>query len=287
MFVSDNSLKSVKAYFNDRLQSIFSDRELKLMFQLCVEKRLNKSTLLALTENVRLSESDLLFFRSVVKRLLDGEPFQYIHGDTLFYDLILKTDSRALIPRPETEELVDWIVQSTSSNPSKIIDFCSGSGCIALALKSKFTSAIIEGYDVSTDALKLSQENAIFTKLDVVFKQFDLLADTGGVLLQEVDLIVSNPPYVLESDKVQMHANVLDFEPHLALFVADENPLQFYKVIAEKAQELLKDGGWLYFEIHEKLGEEMIELLRFLDFEHIDVKQDLQGKDRMIRGQKK
>ena len=142
MFVSDNSVKSVNRYFKERLSELFSEREIRTIFQLCAEKRLNlSSSELLLSDSVRMSESDLLFFRSVVKRLLNNEPFQYIYGDTEFYGLQIKTDKRALIPRPETEELVDWIIKSHSENFgngfTKITDICSGSGCISLALKSK------------------------------------------------------------------------------------------------------------------------------------------------------
>lgn len=287
MFVSDNSLNAVKQYFNERLNSIFSERELKLMFQLSAEKRLNLSPSdLFLGTDIRLSESDLLFFRSIVKRLQAGEPFQYIHGDTEFYGLLLKTDARALIPRPETEELVDWILQDDSSKWTDVLDVCTGSGCIALALKSKLPQTNVIGVDISEDALSLSKENASFTKLSVTFSKKDALVDSLFERENSLDIIVSNPPYVLDQEKELMKSHVLDFEPHLALFVADQTPFLFYDAIASQAQSCLKVGGWLYFEINEQFGHEMIDLMKRYGFKSVELKEDLQGKSRMIRGQK-
>lgn len=287
MFVSDNSLNAVKQYFNERLNAIFSERELKLMFQLSAEKRLNLSPSdLFLVTDIRLSESDLLFFRAIVKRLLAGEPFQYIHGDTEFYGLLLKTDARALIPRPETEELVDWILQDKSPNWESVVDVCTGSGCIALALKSKLPNTKVVAIDISDDALSLSKDNAQFTNLTVEFRKADALSDALLAEENSVDVIVSNPPYVMDKEKEQMKAHVLDFEPHLALFVANQTPFVFYDAIAKQAQRLLKVGGWLYFEINEQFGQEMIDLLKKYGFKSVELKEDLQGKSRMIRGQK-
>lgn len=287
MFVSDNSLNAVKQYFNERLNAIFSERELKLMFQLSAEKRLNLSPSdLFLVTDIRLSESDLLFFRAIVKRLLAGEPFQYIHGDTEFYGLLLKTDARALIPRPETEELVDWILQDKSPNWESVVDVCTGSGCMALALKSKLPNTKVVAIDISDDALSLSKDNAQFTNLTVEFRKADALSDALLAEENSVDVIVSNPPYVMDKEKEQMKAPVLDFEPHLALFVANQTPFVFYDAIAKQAQRLLKVGGWLYFEINEQFGQEMIDLLKKYGFKSVELKEDLQGKSRMIRGQK-
>ncbi len=288
MFVSDNTVKSAKHYFSDRLKGVFSEREIRMMFQLSLQKRLNLSAPdLLLSDALKLSESDLLFFRSVVKRLLDNEPFQYIYGETEFYGLRLKTDRRALIPRPETEELVDWIVASRHSDKPVIVDLCSGSGCIALALKSKIPAASVTGLDISEEALELSQENAQVNALDVRFEKLDVLTDDLPFGNDTLDVIVSNPPYVLENEKIGMQAHVLSHEPHLALFVKDNAPLVFYDRIARQAAVKLKREGWLYFEINEQYGNEMTGLLHRYGFEEVELKQDLQGKNRMIRGRKK
>ena len=287
MFVSDNSLKSAKLYFNDRLKEVFSDRELKMMFQLSAQKRLNLTTSdLILASDIRLSESYLLYFRSIVKRLLAGEPFQYIYGSTEFYGLEILCDKRALIPRPETEELVEWILDSKTEDFSVIVDVCTGTGCIALALKSKLKSTKVYGLDYSKEALDLANQNAKTLELEVEFEFGDALKGDSSLKDATVDLIVSNPPYVLESDKAQMKVHVLDFEPHMALFVADKDALIFYDAIAKTAKAKLKNGGWLYFEIHESFGQEMVELMENHGFVNVELKQDLQGRDRMIRAQK-
>lgn len=287
MFVSDNSVKSVKQYFNERLKNSFSEREIKTMFKLCAEKRLNLSPSdLLISDSVRMSESDLLFFRSVVKRLQENEPFQYIYGETEFYGLRIKTDKRVLIPRPETEELVHWIVLSQNGDTAKIADVCSGSGCIALSLKSKIPQAIVVGLDVSDGALELSRENANINALDVGFEQLDVLSEPLPFEDNSVDIIVSNPPYVMQSEKTEMQEHVLKYEPHLALFVENNSPFIFYEKIALSAMKKLKSGGWLYFEINEKYGQEMMHLLNHHGYKNVELKQDMQNKNRMLRGQK-
>lgn len=287
MFVSDNSVRSVKQYFNDRLKDIFSEREIRMMFQLSAEKRLNiSSSELILADSVRMSESDLLFFHSIVKRLLNKEPFQYIHGETEFYGLRIKTDERVLIPRPETEELVDWIVQSQHANLQNIADICSGSGCIALSLKSKFPEVIVTGFDISDGALEVSVENASLNHLNVDFEKSNALKDELPLPDNSVDVIVANPPYVTDSEKIRMQEHVLLYEPHLALFVEDESPFVFYDKIACMAMKKLKPGGYLYFEINEKYGAEIIGLLGRYGYKNIELKEDLQGKNRMIRGKR-
>lgn len=285
MFVSDNTLKSVKAYFSDRLTPIFSNREIRNMFHLCAASRLDISLSdVLLSDSLRMSESDLLYFRSVVKRLLNKEPFQYILGEVEFYGLTLKIDQRALIPRPETEELVDWIVQSHDKNSAIIADICSGSGCIALALKSKFPNTRIVGFDLSIDAINLSQENEVKTQLGVEFLPLDILKDELPFEDSSVDILVSNPPYVLMNEKAEMQEHVLLHEPHLALFVADDNAFIFYDSILQKAVKKLKKGGFLYFEINEKYGNEVVQLFEQYGFNAIEIKEDLQGKSRMVRG---
>jgi release factor glutamine methyltransferase len=233
-----------------------------------------------------LSESDLLYIRSYVKRLQESEPFQYILGETEFYGLTLKCDKRALIPRPETEELVDWI--SENSNIEKVLDICSGSGCIALALKTVYKNASILGVDISEEANDLAKQNAQLNKLDVTFESADALeieADFWNTL-SELDLIVSNPPYIPEKEKEEMAANVLDFEPHLALFVENNSPIIFYECIADLAIQKLKIGGFLYFELHHLYSAEVIAYLEKTGFQQIEVRKDLQGKNRMLKAVK-
>lgn len=290
MFVQTNTIQAVKSYFKERLQAHFSESELKFMFKEAVMVRLNlTASEYVLSDSNLLSESDLLFFRSVVKRLLSNEPFQYIIGKTVFFGLEIATDSRALIPRPETEELVDWITQEFPKNSNLLIaDVCTGSGCIALALKSYFSNAAVFATDISQEALQLTQENAKQLNLSVTTLLSDAKSTDSAVSnqLQHSDIWVSNPPYIPMKDKSQMLENVLNFEPHLALFVANEDPLIFYREIGKNALLNLKSGGKLFFEIHEDLSAETINLLKGIGFVNMEMRKDLQGKMRMIKAEK-
>ncbi len=288
MFVQENTLDGIRSYFNRSLSSQFSENEIKLMLKVFVMKRMNLSqTDYLLAKDLRFSESDLLHFRSCMKRLQANEPFQYIVGSTEFYGLELLCDKRALIPRPETEELVDWIVESADRNASmNIIDICSGSGCIAFALKSVLKDAKVEAWELSDEALGLIEENTNFTGLEVHRMKMDALSQNYPAPDDNYEVIVSNPPYIPNSDRGRMHVNVLDHEPEMALFVEDDDPFIFYQRIAEEAMDLLKVNGCLYFEIHEDYGEEMIQLLSSCGFVNIELRKDLQGRSRMIRGQR-
>jgi len=283
MFVKDNTLHSARNYFTESLNE-FSDSELKSMWTEIICKRFNWSRSdLLMNKDFRLSESDLLYIRSFVKRLQNNEPFQYLIGETEFYGLKIKCDKRALIPRPETEELVDWISEILA--PMKIVDICSGSGCIALALKSTFKSASIIGIDISQDAVGLSNENAILNHLQVDFQTGDALDISAEIWnsFSEIDIIVSNPPYIPEKEKSEIAPNVLNFEPHLALFVEDQSPIIFYQRIAKIALKSLKKSGFLFFELHYKFAIEVEEYLKEIGFSEITIKKDLQGKNRMLR----
>jgi release factor glutamine methyltransferase len=287
MFVQTNTVEAVKNYFRERLKAQFSESEIRQMVKLAVCERLNMSSAdYLLSDRQLLSESDLLYFRSIVKRLQANEPFQYIIGHVEFYGLTLKTDKRALIPRPETEELVRWIVDDHSAQKElNVMDLCSGSGCIALAVKSELTKAKVVGADVSKDALNLARENAVSLDLDVQWLELDLLDPAAYARFEEAafDSWVSNPPYIPHADKTSMAANVLEHEPHLALFVEDHDPLIFYRVIAQQGKKYLKKGAALYFEIHEDLADAVVKLLEENQYQFIEVRQDLQGKNRIVK----
>lgn len=290
MFVIQNTAEAVKMYFLERLISFYSEREITTFYKESLKKRLKLTDAdLLLQKEIRLSESDLLYFRSIVKRLQNHEPFQYIIGETFFYNLTIRCDDRALIPRPESEELVDWVINSVDLNkPLEILDVCSGSGCIALALKQSLKKSMVSATDISSDALALAKKNALLNSLEVNFLLDNALTNES-VLFQvgSLDIMVSNPPYIPMKDKVQMEKNVLDFEPHLALFVSDETPLIFYKAIANKALLLLKSNGLLFFELHELYAEQTKQLLLDLGFDEVEIKKDLQGKSRMLKAKKK
>jgi release factor glutamine methyltransferase len=222
---------------------------------------------------------------SIVARLKKHEPLQYILGETCFFGLKLKVSPAVLIPRPETEELVDLISKIGLPAGSRILDVGTGSGCIALALKSCFPEANVSACDISDEALSVATENSLINKLDVDFFKADIL--NWNVREWPVyTLIVSNPPYVTVSEKKQMQRNVLDFEPETALFVDDDNPLLFYRTIAGFAIKQLDHGGLLFFEINENFGPETVKMLCDQGFKEIRLLNDLQGKNRMVAARK-
>ncbi len=287
MFVSSNSIAEIKVYFKKQLSTMFSDSEIKQISNHALKTRLNLSqSELLLSDDIRLSESDLLYFRSIVKRLQANEPIQYIFGDTEFYGLTLKCDARALIPRPETEELVDWILSDLiSTEQYEILDLCTGSGCIALALKSQLKNSIISAIDWSQDALDLTSENSQALKLDLNLQKIDALSDfnTWNLKPNSFDIWVSNPPYIPVKERHLMETNVLEFEPEMALFVEDDAALIFYENIGKAARLYLKSGGKLYFELNENYAEETKQLMDEIGFISVEIKVDLQGKKRMLK----
>jgi release factor glutamine methyltransferase len=221
----------------------------------------------------------------VLSRLLTGEPLQHITGFTYFDDLKIRVSQDVLIPRPETEELVYWIAESLAEGfEGTIVDWCTGSGCIALALKNRFPKAHITGYDRSEAALEMAKVNGSELKLDVRFELNDALAPE--TISRNTDLIVSNPPYIPERDKPEMRTNVVDFEPHIALFVPDEDPQLFYKAITEKAVAALKPGGMLFFELHEDYADETKKMVERSKFREVTIREDIHGKPRMLRAVK-
>ncbi len=290
MFVSTNTLAAIKDYFFDRLKEQFTSSELKSMFNQLAQERLNCSQAeLLLDQNCRLSESDLLYFRSAVKRLQQKEPFQYILGHTEFYGLTISVDNRVLIPRPETEELVQWIIETMGDKATlKLVDLCTGSGCIALALKNNFPHSEVVGTDYSEEALSLAKTNELKNKLDVDFQLHDALtlAETDFSTAFGFDVWVSNPPYIPVNEMHRMAEHVVDFEPHIALFVPDTDPMCFYRAIAKGALRHLNSDGWLFVEIHEELAKDVSDLFTSVGFHSVEVKKDLQGKERMVRGRK-
>ena len=290
MFVQQNTVRSIKTYFQEQLASLFSSNEVKVIVKESVMSRLNLTAAeYLLSDDSLLSESDLLYFRSIVKRLLSNEPFQYILGTTYFYGLPFNTDRRALIPRPETEELVTWVTESYDvSLPIFVADICTGSGCIALSIKSLFGTAKILALDISEDAIGLAKENAALLQLEIETVQFDALdvAAYEFMALNSFDCWITNPPYIPIQEKEHMRSNVLNYEPHLALFVADNDPLIFYREIAVNALKYLKPGGMFFCEVNENYSQETAELLQSIGFVNIEVRKDLQGKKRMVKAQK-
>ena len=238
--------------------------------------------------NLQLTEEQQKLFDEAIIRLQNNEPIQHILGYTTFYGRQFRCDRRALIPRPETEELVDWIVNDWSIangqlSTVKIIDIGTGTGCIALSLAKELKGTEVSAVDISTEALSLARENAeILEARDVRFVECDILGECN-VIERAYDVIVSNPPYVRECEKVDMEANVLNYDPHTALFVTDEDPLVFYRAIAEFALTHLAPKGALYFEINQYLGQETCDLLISLGYKNVTLREDINGNARMVK----
>lgn len=285
MFVKDNSIASVLGYFEERLSPTFTSREIKTIAKSFISKRLNwANSDFLMRQKDTVSESDLLYFRSAVKRIIAGEPFQYVLGTTFFYNLELDTDKRALIPRPETEELVDWMVNNYSSlDKGTLIDIGTGSGCIALAVKKALPKWSVTAVDISKEALSLVAQNALKNQLEVTLIEDSALNFNEALYADKYTVIVSNPPYIPIKDSAQMAQHVLDFEPEMALFVPDNNPLIFYQQIAEFALKKLALNGALYVELNENLAQEAKALLNKIGFNNTELRQDLQGRNRMLK----
>ena len=207
------------------------------------------------------------------------EPIQYILSETKFYGLSFYTKKGILIPRPETEELVDWIIKDNQGSEKKYLDIGTGSGCIIISL-AKNLKGTFDAIDISEKSIRISEENSIKNKVNINLKKTDILCSE---LKGEWDVIVSNPPYVLRSEKEVMNKNVLNWEPETALFVEDTDPLLFYEEISKKSLTVLRKNGYLYFEINENFGNETIKLLEEIGFVNIELKKDINGKDRMIK----
>ncbi len=225
---------------------------------------------------------DLPTFESQLDRLKNHEPVQYVTGIAHFYGREFKVNKDVLIPRPETEELVDWIIQGNQKESPVIWDIGAGSGCIALSLAAEITGSKVFAIDVSEQAMKDARENSdrFGVKSEFIIK--DILSEIPAIT--EPDIIVSNPPYIPDRDRSAMSANVLDYEPEVALFVTNDDPLIFYRRIAEIGIEKLNSGGSLYFEIHEEAGEAVVEIMESLGYSDVELRKDLQGKDRMVKG---
>jgi len=267
-------------YFLNELSDLYPENELKSIMYISIDFHLGltKSGTILQSERV-LKDEEILVLKNIVDRLQNMEPIQYILSETKFYGLSFYTKKGILIPRPETEELVDWIIKENQGSEKKYLDIGTGSGCIVISL-AKNLKGTFDAIDISEKSIRISEENSIKNKVNINLKQTDILYSE---LKGEWDVIVSNPPYVLRSEKELMNKNILNWEPDLAIFVEDKNPLLFYKEIAKKASTILRKNGLLYFEINENFGKETIKLLEEIGFVNIELKKDVNGKDRMVK----
>ncbi len=280
-------IKEYRSQFIQELTSIYDAGEAESFFYLILEEKHQLRRVdLALRPDLVFSQEELVVWNSILKQLLEEIPIQYLLGKTSFYGLDFEVNENVLIPRPETEELVEWVVSEnlvlSKTNKLKILDIGTGSGCIAISLAKNFPNAQVFAVDVSDKALATAKINAEINDVKVSFINRNILETED--LEQEFDIIISNPPYVRNLEKLEIKKNVLNNEPHLALFVEDNDALIFYKKIAELAQKNLSKNGQLYFEINQYLGKEMIALLEQMNFKDIELRKDIYENDRMIRG---
>lgn len=290
------TLDDLKKMYKRELESCYPPEEIDSFLKLLIEERLGLSRAqVALAPTLTLEKIDEQFFLNVLRELSLERPIQYILEKTQFYGLEFKLNEQVLIPRPETEELVDWILQKLAQQHKTkdsltLVDIGTGSGCIAIALAKHLPHAKVYALDISPEALKLAKENARRNQVEIEFIRADILESTQIASKEDTplkfDVIVSNPPYVLEDEKQEIKANVLNYEPHLALFVNDSNPLLFYNKIADIASGQLKTKGCLFFEINQYLGQETLNLLHDKGFEEATLRKDLQQNDRMILASK-
>ena len=278
------NLKKYKSHFIEQIELLYDAEEAESFFYLILEKLHQMKRIdLALNPAFEISDFDIEKWNLIVSDLEIYKPIQYILGETEFFGLKFSVDSNTLIPRPETEELVALILKICNAkkieNP-KTLDIGTGSGCIAISLAKNLSNAKVFGLDVSEKALQIAETNAKLNQVEVDFILQNILEVDD--LTQQFDIIVSNPPYVRNLEKHEISKNVLDYEPHLALFVEDNDALLFYRKIALLAQKNLSENGLLFFEINQYLGKETMELVQKLNFKNIQLKQDVYGNDRMI-----
>ena len=279
-------IKDYRTQFIQELSAIYDIGEAESFFYLILEEKQKLKRIdLALNPDLTFSNEEIQLWNSILEQLKKEIPVQYLLGKTSFYGLEFQVNSTVLIPRPETEELVDWIIEcqkfEAGSRKIKILDIGTGSGCIAISLAKNISNAQVFAVDVSEKALATAQKNAEINEVNVTFLEKNILETID--LAQEFDIIVSNPPYVRELEKQEIKKNVLDNEPHLALFVDDNDALIFYRKIAELAQKNLSPDGQLFFEINQYLGNEMIQLLEKIGFKNIELRKDIYGNNRMMK----
>ena len=288
-------VKQYRNYFNETLKTIYPITEIDSFFFLLLEEYLGfRRVDIVLKSDFKINQKTLNLLQSATKQLEQEVPLQYIIGKTEFYGLPFVVNKHVLIPRPETEELVAWVVsessrfktfntstkQTTETKQLKILDIGTGSGCIPVSLKKQLPFAEISAIDISNDALTVAKKNAVLNNVDIHFILQDILKTVA--LDQHYDIIISNPPYVRELEKKELKNNVLKNEPHVALFVENDNPLIFYAKIAELAKKYLNKNGLLFFEINQYLGTETINLVNKKGLKNIQLKKDMFGNDRII-----
>jgi release factor glutamine methyltransferase len=286
MAVKIQTIKEIRFYIRQELADVYYDNEIRILSDIVIKTATGITKLHQLYDDrhiIHANEQQKIV--EYVEDLKTGKPIQYVTGETIFYNCRIKVNKSTLIPRPETEELVDLIIRENKEFKGNIIDFGSGSGCISIALASNLPSASLTGIEISDDAIDISRQNAELNHVKLNFLKNDILNfDFKGI--DKAGIIVSNPPYVRDSEKKQMSGNVLGFEPPLALFVSDSEPLIYYNFILKIADKILLPGGRIYFEINEALGESMLHLFEAFDYTEIELVRDLNDKERILKARK-
>jgi len=276
-------MKAGIASIRKELAGIYSIQEIESLIFLIFEKLKGYSrTQFLLDKGETLNTQEQFEINQIVQRLKNHEPIQYILGETEFYGLPFYTVPGVLIPRPETEELVQWIIQENKQPKPTILDIGTGTACIAISLRKNIPESTVLACDISTVCVETASRNSELNFAEVSVFEYDILNKTPEIQFPELDIVVSNPPYIREAEKHLMEKNVLEHEPELALFVSDENPLIFYERIADFSRIHLKNQGRLYFEINEAFGSECCDMLQKKGFSEIVLKKDIHDKDRMI-----
>ena len=275
------------------LAPLYGDSEAKAIARMVYDVRFGLSLSdICIGKDTQLSANSQAELKGIAERLLEQEPVQYVLGQADFCGRTFRVNKHVLIPRPETGELCHWIVSQgdcSLMNATNILDIGTGSGCIAITLAAEIRKAKVTAWDISENALEVARENARRLNVNVTFEQVDVLHIPSNSYQQTskvFDVIVSNPPYIINKERASMEANVLNYEPHTALFVPDDDPLLFYRAITSYGQNALRQGGWLYFEINPLYAQNMIELLSSMSYHDIETRYDEYGKQRMIRAQK-
>lgn len=272
------------SYIKDSLKEYYTESEISGFIRIIAEYITGKSYPLLFTTNHELDDNQIKKLDDILNRLKKYEPIQYISGETEFFGMPFFVNNNTLIPRPETEELVELIVSDNKKSGLKVLDIGTGSGAIAVALAKHLNKPLVSAWDFSQGALDIAKQNAVQNKTDVTFEKVDVLEVYP--INVSFDIIVSNPPYVLESEKKKMDRNVLDYEPHSALFIPDNNALIFYERIADIALNTLVSDGRLYFEINQAKGDEVVQMMKHKGFVNVSLFQDLNKNDRMVRAKK-
>jgi release factor glutamine methyltransferase len=286
MGVNIQTIKDIRVYLSGELNSLYPEEEISSIAGIIIRTVTGLSRLHQIYDQGQaITEGQAEKIIEYSAELLTGKPLQYVIGETIFYDCKIKVNSSTLIPRPETEELADLIIKENRNFKGTILDIGTGSGCIAIALSKNISGAEVMGTDISEEALNTANENASLNMVRVKFVENDIL-NPGSLLKFKAGIIVSNPPYVKESERTLMKQNVLDFEPHTALFVPDDDPLLFYRAIKKSASGILIPGGSIYLEINEALGKEMLSLFQSQGYSEVKLIRDINGKDRILKATK-